>query len=697
MNEQLRNMMAQMESWEAAIEFGIPEEEWAKYDVRRRSDDLYISSLANIFDALRVKEADEQQRQMAALAKTLLLFSRGSAAKYLRGVEISLNQVYSAALYYLAGFPATAILLSRSAYGLDAPNEEESFLQGFLSRRLRTDIPFQSLLLEMLQSGETSILSRLAGTMHEQVTFGLRNNPRKFIAAKLAFSCVKRFSKTNMWDTLRQHAAYYTSELWQPFLGNKEAFPLWELFPSQLTAIRAGLLGDIDETFTLQMPTSAGKTALCEILIYHEVRARNRKVLFLVPFRALAAEIRDGMSRRLADAGIRMIATYGGNIPTSSETATVEDAEVLIVTPEKFTALTQVMPGLEDQFGTVICDEGQLIDDDTRGLQYELLLTKLRGTDAGPRKVVFMSATLPNVDDIHEWLGGQAKHLARSKYKPVEVDYAFLKPQSRTRKTWQLEINPMYERPRNYFLLRFLTQEDFRYLNSATGHMRLIGGWRSYLSLTAASALKARRNGPVAVFTSTRGEKGIQGLSDALLKLCETNALVAQNAPRLSTHLADLIEYIGFLFGEQFSLTRLLHHGAGFHHGMLPQEVRRVMEEGIQDGTINLLLCTNTLAEGVNLPIRTLVVHTVRRYDRDAQEWKYLPNRNIKNIIGRAGRAGKETRGRVLFVNENERGRVEEVLREERMMPVHGALYRLIAAINDFAVRNKMSLNPSGA
>ena len=179
-------------------------------------------------------------------------------------------------------------------------------------------------------------------------------------------------------------------------------------------------------------------------------------------------------------------------ILTKSEKASIETADVLIVTPEKFAALLQVIEGLGDQFGTVICDEGQLIDDESRGLSYELLLTKLRSADIS-RKIVFLSAILPNVDMIHEWLGGRPESLARSDYRPVQTDYAFLMPETK-KKSWQLIFNPIYPQPRSFFLRQFLIQNDFRYKNPATGKYKLIDGWKSYLSLACVSSLKARRN-----------------------------------------------------------------------------------------------------------------------------------------------------------------------------------------------------------
>jgi len=690
LNSLLRNMMSQMESWEAAAEFGIPETEWAKYDVRQRSDSFYIACLASIFDVLRLENKGEQDADLAALAKTLIIYSQSAASPYLKGIERKLNQTYSAALYYLAGFPATAKLLSRNLTNMEEASTEEVFLLEFFKNSTNGSELLRRVLSSALQN-DAQGFSSVIDYFQKQVSLALEDDPRRFIAAKLAHFCVKRFAEFNVWNALRQNAANYSLELWKSFLNNGKTFSLWEFLPSQLVAIRAGILGDSDDTFSLQMPTSAGKTALCELLIYHEIKARNRRVLFLVPFRALAAEIREGMSRRLEDVGIRVITSHGGNIPTRSETTTIESADVLIVTPEKFVALTQIVPNFENQFKTIICDEGHLIDDNSRGLQYELLLTKLRGTQMEPRKIVFISAILPNVDAIHAWLGGKKEHLAYSAYKPVETDYAFLTLQL-SKDTWQLDVNPHQTHPRSFYLLQFLEKEDFRYINKITRNAKLIDGWKSNLSLACAAALKARRNGSVALFTTTRGGQGIQGLSEKLLQFLELNVNVTHNAPSLSIKLPILTEFVEFIFGPTYSLSRLVRYGVGFHHGMLPQEVRRVMEEALHEKVIDILLCTTTLAEGVNLPIRTLVVHTTKYYNGSSQSWEYLQNRTIKNIIGRAGRAGKETRGRVLFIAGSERASIINVLRERGMEAAYGALFRLIRAIKDYTKRNEIVL-----
>lgn len=689
MASQLRNMMAEIESWESAAEFGIPQDLWASYQVRHRSDDLYIAVLSSIFDTLRDKNSDIRQQSLSDLAKTLLIYSHSAASKYLSGVDRTINLLYCAATFYLAGLPATATLVTKQINDSSLLSQEEKFLYRLINRSLNREEELENKLTSWLESSNQQYFTDVVVYFKSKEREGLIADPRLFIASKLTIDCLNRFKKFNTWDILRENAANFSPSIWQSFLINSNVFPLWELFPSQMTAISSGILSDANEVYSLQMPTSAGKTSLCEILIYHEVKGRRKKVLFLVPFRALAAEIKEGVSKRLESAGVTVLASHGGNIPTRSESATAESADVLIITPEKFMALAQNTPNLGNSFDTIICDEGHLIDDSSRGLQYELLLTKLKSAEDRPRKMVFISAILPNVDEIHEWLGGSPDKLAKSNYKPVETDFAFITSQGPD--IWQLEFNTIYERPRSYFLRSFLIKDDFRYLNTTTNRKKLIGGRDSYTTLACVAALKARRNGPVALFTTQKGKNGVAGLAKKMLELCSLRVAITDNSPALSEALPNLMEYISFQFGNDYSLSQLLRYGIGFHHGNLPQEIRREMEVAIQKGVINILICTSTLAEGVNLPIRTLVIHTIKRFDGDSS--RPIERRSIKNIIGRVGRAGKETRGRVIFANDGERSEAENVFKDLQMEPAFGALFNLISSINSIVTANNIQLN----
>ncbi|MFO3289593.1 DEAD/DEAH box helicase [Legionella pneumophila serogroup 1] len=687
MTSQLRNMMAEIESWESAAEFGIPQNLWAGYQVRQRSDDLYIAVLSAIFDVLRGEDSDARKLNLSELAKTLLIYSRSAASKYLTGVDRTINLLYCAATFYLAGFPATATLVVKQISNTSFLSTEEKFLYGLLRRKFNSDNELENQFLTWLSDSNAAHFTNIVSQFSSKVRQGLINDPRLFIVSKLTVHCLTRFKEFNIWDNLRENAANFSREIWQPFLINSHASPLWELFPSQMTAIKNGILGDEDKVYSLQMPTSSGKTSLCEILIYHEVKSRGKRVLFLVPFRALASEIKEGVSKRLESAGVTVIASHGGNIPTRSDNATAESTDVLIITPEKFMALAQSLPGLENEFDTIICDEGHLIDDSSRGLQYELLLTKLKGSDKRTRKIIFISAILPNVDNIHEWLGGKTEQLSKSDYKPVEIDFAFMVSQGDD--SWQLEFNTIFARPRSYFLRSFIVKVDFQYLNRTTNRLNLIKGRKSYTTLACVAALKARRNGPVAIFTTQKNH--VSNLSDKMLEMSEKYAHVMKDSPNAALELPNLIEYITFQFGTNYSLSQLLKYGIGFHHGDLPQEIRREMENAIQNGAVNILICTSTLAEGVNLPIRTLVVHTIKRHDGSVLQ--YIEKRSIKNIVGRVGRAGKETRGRIIFANNKERTEVENVFRDINMEPAYGALYRLIESLNRVVIQRNIKLS----
>ena len=226
MASQLSNMMAEMESWESATEFGIPEELWAGYQVRTRSDDLYIAVLSAVFDALRVEDETARKKLFADLAKTLLIYSRSAASEYLGGVDKTLNLLYCAAAFYLAEFPATASLLARQILNTENLSAEERFLCGFFSRRLNEENEIDSKLLADLNSPDTTKFDELISHFTSKLREGLEADPRLFISSKLSQDSLKRFKQVNIWDCLRDNAANYQFDTWQPFLMNPDVVPL---------------------------------------------------------------------------------------------------------------------------------------------------------------------------------------------------------------------------------------------------------------------------------------------------------------------------------------------------------------------------------------------------------------------------------------------------------------------------------------
>ena len=109
--------------------------------------------------------------------------------------------------------------------------------------------------------------------------------------------------------------------------------------------------------------------------------------------------------------------------------------------------------------------------------------------------------------------------------------------------------------------------------------------------------------------------------------------------------------------------------------------------------TLRLVICTNTLAEGVNLPIRTLVLHTLKRYGGEGRPYVDIMARDIKNIVGRAGRAGKALRGLVVSTNPADFDKMKQVIENRGSEKVKGYLFAVTKVINDYICEHKVTLS----
>ncbi|MCE9637852.1 MAG: hypothetical protein K8T90_19300 [Planctomycetes bacterium] len=139
------------------------------------------------------------------------------------------------------------------------------------------------------------------------------------------------------------------------------------------------------------------------------------------------------------------------------------------------------------------------------------------------------------------------------------------------------------------------------------------------------------------------------------------------------------------------------HHGelAGLAEDDRAVDAEEVAEiDEFEQAKIRLAICTNTLAEGVNLPLRTLVLYSVHRRQA-AGPAEPLLARDIKNLVGRAGRPGSTTKGLVICANENQWPEVQQVARQVAGEPVRGALRKLMERLQGALAVNGLNLtNP---
>ena len=443
------------------------------------------------------------------------------------------------------------------------------------------------------------------------------------------------------------------------------------MLPSQEDAISKGLL-DYTRSFSLKMPTSAGKTFLTELLVFQELKNNpDAKILYLAPLRSLSRELKERYGRLSYEFNFDFRAAYGG-CTTSAEEETIENAKLLIATPETFTTLEDTIDDLTEGYTLVVCDEGQLLEDRSRGVNYELLLTRLKRNEHV--RFLFISAIIPNISDINRWLGGAVGEVGNSTYRPCKIRFALameadghivVQYANDAIDDWSVKVND------------FLNDRQAKQVGT------------TQRSLSCALSLKAMEAGPVMLYCSMKdGPRGCVKHAEELLNMLGESVFknpfsFVQDVDWLS----KVAEYCAYQFGDDYRLTQCVKKGFAYHHGQMPQDIRELIETAIAKKSLQLVVCTKTLSEGINMPIKTAVLANITN-PTDGTFKNTLELRDLKNIVGRVGRAGKESYGLILLPikgkNTEPLERVIRVIKNEANVErANGALYYIVQQIRN--------------
>ncbi|PXX95915.1 DEAD/DEAH box helicase [Halomonas sp. LBP4] len=647
--------------------------------LRSRGDDYYISLVGELFDRLHEPYRDSVDWSRLGNAITQAGGVGVDQAPAYRGILSPEAAVFAAAAFYFGGYSASAYLTLK-ATDPNALGEVQRACYELLSRPSTIQSARVRALVGALRGGDLEAIRSQIEHAAEMEVSALQTHPDEWVGWRLFQRMLSRFVQTNIRAVLPDGEA----EFWDPLvrsLLNRDP-PTWDFFPSQIDAIRSGLLGGV-ASFSIQMPTGAGKTALSETLLFYHLNRHPQDVaILLVPFRSLAAELRGSLVKRLGRMGLPARCAYGGTVPTGDEVRDLDDTRALVATPEALSGLLSAEPGFFSRISLVICDEGHLLDGKARGVGLELLLARMRARESGPPKFVFVSAIVPNIEEINAWLGGTDATVVRSDYRPAHAEFAALRVAGKnTDATVALQLHPHHHES-TFLIERFLSRDDFRYRNASTGRLNTYS-FKSVKAQAVATARKALSMGAVAVFAANkRGNQGAVGLANELLsQLANPLPMPApiqfvDDAAKLQT----AVEYFTLEYGASWVGTRTLAAGAVLHHGDIPQESREILEALVRKEDVRLAICTNTLAEGVNLPIRTLVLYSVQRRGPDGAAENLLA-RDIKNLVGRAGRAGATTKGLVICANPAQWPLVAPVAQQQPGERVSGALIELMGRL----------------
>lgn len=450
-------------------------------------------------------------------------------------------------------------------------------------------------------------------------------------------------------------------------IGSPPVLTLWEPQRDLLTRDQSPFDAQV-RRMVLAVPTSSGKTLIAQMLAVEYLERASRGVCYVAPTRSLCREVRRTMAGR-----VHVLQKEAGpdlpDFPAAAEWSVIlagsEPADVEVMTPERLAYLLRHdTAAVLEQFGMFIFDEAQHLKETGRGFILESVIALLdyltRQTD---HKIVLISAAMGNAGAIARWLdpGGQAL-LHESQWRgPRRLHAAFT-----TQAHWDQTKVERLARARvwPYRLITPLTgQIRLRMADGRTTRLSVVEtDWR----LVRKSASNALRQSRLAV-DETRATKRYVIASEMITELGHAGSVLVvagtrdraqQIAQGLAAGLgerpamAPLVDFVRQQLGDDHPLVSVLPHGVGFHHAGLPVEVLETLEQAVRDDTLPYLACTSTLTDGVNLPVRTVVIYdeTYEGQNEDAR----LRGARLVNAMGRAGRAGKETEGWIVLVRAAE-------------------------------------------
>jgi helicase len=390
---------------------------------------------------------------------------------------------------------------------------------------------------------------------------------------------------------------------------------LTKLYPPQADSVKAGLLKG--KSVLVSAPTASGKTLIATLAMISFLSKNKGKVIYLSPLRALASE------KFLEFKKLEKL-TIGNKIKVGISTGDFENVEkkleknnILILTNEKMDSV--IRKGVEwiDEIGLVISDEVHLIGDDSRGPTLEMVLTQLKRLEHKPQ-ILGLSATITNSNELANWLGCK---LVENQWRPV----------------------PLSEGVYDGGMVTMSDGKTFEVDNTIRGTPIDLG----------VQCIQEGGQSLIFAETRTRSKSLATKAMDVIGQLLEKKEL--DELEKISKKIltgnenTDLVK----------TLAILVKKGVAFHHAGLNQSCRQIIETEFRKGKIKLLSSTPTLAAGVNLPARRVVISNISRYNAKVGANRPISILEYKQLCGRAGRPQFDKYGESIVVGK---GNGEEII-----------------------------------
>ncbi len=637
-------------------EYSVPEED--HIEIRRDPARLFTLTIGLLGDLTAYINSEDINEDHLNDLKESLVFSAYFFDSYLNSrLRKELDPyvlLLGSASYYLCDLPGSSLLLAnrlgQENYDLDCSDLDHLLhwlLRGSLSLYSNGSSKLygehingiSEHLIEFYRSGSSDDkLFKLTTDLRRKAYYS--GTPRELLFTDIICAVAKKRIENSVWHSLPRYTEI-PKEQWSDAI--KKKYFIRELWPAQ------HLLGKQEvfkgKSAVIQMPTSAGKTKATQIIIRSAFLAeRTNLAIIVAPFRALCHEIRNSFLEAFRGEPVSINELSDVFQSDFDIQELLGEKQVIVLTPEKLLYVLRHNPEIADHIGLLIYDEGHQFDSGIRGITYELLLTSLKSMVPKGIQTILMSAVIRNADSIGEWLiGGDCVLVYGSKLIPTQRTIAFT--------TWlevrgQLEfINQEDPDKEEFFVPRVIDQQKLN-LKGKERKERYFPDRNDGHTVALFLGLKLIANGSIAVFCGRKAT--VASLCEKIVDAYDRGLTIK---PPFELSDQKEVERLAYLYtsnlGDGAIATRSAYLGIFTHHGDTPQGIRLAVEHAMKIGKVRFVICTSTLAQGVNLPIRYLIVAGIY------QGVEPISVRDFHNLIGRAGRADQHTEGSIIFADHD--------------------------------------------
>ena len=371
-------------------------------------------------------------------------------------------------------------------------------------------------------------------------------------------------------------------------------------------------------------PTGAGKTNIAMLTILHEIGLHidengeylpeDFKIVYVAPMKALAAEVTDAFSRRLAPLDI-VVAELTGDTQMSKRE--LEETQMIVTTPEKWDVITRKggEVSIASTLRLLIIDEVHLLNDE-RGPVIETLVARtLRQVEQTQSmiRIIGLSATLPNPIDVAQFLGvnkDSGLFVFDQSYRPIPLTQKFI------------GITEKNSIKRQTLMAQIAYNKACEALRNGKQAMVFVHSRKDTVKTAKQLAEFAAAQDGMELFSNDQHERKDE---------------FAQQVSRSRNN----------------ELKELFLKGLGCHNAGMLRADRSLTEKLFAAGVIKVLVCTATLAWGVNLPAHMVVIKGTQLYDPQRGGFRNLGVLDVQQIFGRAGRPGFDTSGEGVIITEH--------------------------------------------